>query len=217
MSGAAWARAGRWLAIAGIFLAVVVVRVVVGGHNELEQAKAFDEAGKVVPAIVHYRRAARWYAPGSPYPVEALDRLAALGQQLTAQGDVQGALGAWRAVRGSILATRSFYTPHPERLEVANHHIAELMASEPPPPIDAGKSKEELTREHLALLEHVPEPKLGWTLVLLFGFFMWVFGAFRFSVRAVDQDDRLVGAQALRWGGVVVVGFALFVLGMWLA
>jgi hypothetical protein len=92
-----------------------------------------------------------------------------------------------------------------------------LMAELPPPGIDAGKSKATIEREHLALLEAVPGPSVGWTCVLLCGFFCWVFAAFVFSVRAIDEHDRWVGVEARRWGALIVVGFTLFAIGMALA
>jgi hypothetical protein len=171
----------------------------------------------VETAIVHYRRAARWYAPGSPYHVEALAKLGAIAGKAEQTGDRELALSAYRAIRGAIMSTRSFYVPERVRLEAANQRIAALMAELPAPPMDAGKSREQLRREHLALLQQDPGPDVLWTLVLLVGFFSWVLGAFAFTQRAIDDEDRFVGREALRWGAVIVVGFGLFVLGMSLA
>ncbi|NOY94008.1 MAG: hypothetical protein GXP55_22730 [Deltaproteobacteria bacterium] len=204
----------RGLAIAGVLLAVVAVRVVVSSRAELRQGVALEQAEDVDAAIVHYRRAARWYAPLSPYPGEALDRLERIGAAAERDMDVDRALSAYRAMRGAILSTRSFYTPSPERLGRADQHIARLMSELPAPPIDAGKSTEELYREHLALLEGVHRPKLPFALMALFGFGLWVGGAFTFATRAIDEEDRLVRPQALRWALVVLVGFALFALGL---
>jgi hypothetical protein len=91
------------------------------------------------------------------------------------------------------------------------------MAEQPAPGMDAGKSKAQLYAEHLALLEASPDPNLFWTLVLLAGFAAFVGAAFAFSVRAIDDEDRLVTASALRWGAVIVVSLGLFALGLSLA
>lgn len=207
----------RALAVLGLLLAAVALRVVTGARAELAIAERHEQDGDVDAAIVHYRRAARWYAPLSPYHVQALSALGRIGQGAEQEGEVERALAAYRAVRGSILATRSFYVPEPERLHAADRRIAALMAGLPPPQMDAGKSREQLEREHLALLQHDPDPKLGWTLVLLLGFSAWVAGAFAFAARAIDDEDRFIRAEALRWGAVITAGFALFVLGMALA
>ena len=207
----------RVLAVGGVLCAVVATRVVTSARSELAQADTLRARGDVDAAIVHYRRAARWYAPGSPYHVAALDRLAALGRASATAGDVEQALSAYRGIRAAILGARSFYTPEGARLRAANRRIAELMSRQPAPPVDAGKSPERIAAEHLALLEAPLRPSVFWTVVLLLGFAAWVAGAFVFVARAIDADDRIVGKQARVWGTVVVVGFGLFVLGMALA
>jgi hypothetical protein len=202
---------------AGVLLAAVTVRVVTSAAAELRAGDGYREAGDLPSAVVHYRRAARWYAPASPYHVAALAKLGAIGADAERAGDNELALSAYRAVRGSILATRSFYVPEQARLRAADERIASLMAALPPPPMDAGKSREQLEREHLALLRADPGPNVLWTFVLLLGFGAWVYGAFAFTLRAIDEDDRLIRREAARWGAVIAVGFGLFVLGMSLA
>jgi hypothetical protein len=183
----------------------------------VQQADSLVAQSDVDGAVVHYRRAARWYAPGSPYHVRALDQLARIGHEAEASGDGERALGAYRAVRGSIMAARSFYVPERARLRAANERIAALMSELPAPGMDAGKSRDQIRREHLGLLERDPGPSVLWTLVLLLGFFAWVSAAFVFSVRAIDEHDRWVVPEARKWGAVMVLGFGLFVLGMALA
>lgn len=205
------------LGVVGVVLLVVAVRVVVSSHSELEHGKAALARNDTEAARVHLRRAARWYAPGNPYSTEALDRLARMANEAELRGDIETALPCWRAVRGSILSTRSSYVPHAQRLEHANARIARIMAERPPPPIDAGRSVDELEAEHLALLEDLAHPSLPWTLVLLFGFLAWIVGAFLFATRAIDTEDRFVRPQALRYGAMIVLGFAAFAVGLSLA
>ena len=204
-------------AVIGVVLLVLAFRVVTSSRSELEAADAARADGQTEAAVVHYRRAARWYAPGNPYSEEALSKLGTIGRESEEAGDVELALSAWRAIRAAIMSSRSFYTPHRDRLEAANARIAALMAREPPPPIDAGKTEDELRREHLALLTQTTRPSILWTVVLLLGFSAWVFGAFAFVTRAIDEEDRLVPAPARRWGTIILVGLGLFVLGMSLA
>ncbi|HEX2676272.1 MAG TPA: hypothetical protein VHM19_06520 [Polyangiales bacterium] len=207
----------RGLGIAAVVLSVLLVRVLGSARQELHEADALLAQSDLDGAIVHYRRAARWYAPGSPYHVEALDRLAKLASEAEGRGEIDRALRAHRAVRAAIMATRSFYIPERERLRRANDRIAALMAEQPAPGMDAGKSKDQIRREHLALLEHDPSPNVLWTCLLLLGFASWVSAAFVFSVRAIDDQDHWVPAEAKKWGTVIVLGFGLFVLGMTLA
>lgn len=207
---------GMWK-IAGVvafFIAVLTARVIVSSRSELLMGGKLLRGGEMDAAIVHYRRAARWYAPANPYSKEALIQLAMLARSAQNEGDVQRALMAWRAIRAAILSARSFYTPHRDRLEEANRQIASLMASLNPPPMDAGKSREQLRREHYALLGEPRRPRVFWTVVLLVGFGAWVGGAFAFVARALNPEGHLVPREAKRWGAVIAIGFALFVLAM---
>ncbi len=207
----------RVVAIIALLFSALAVRVVVSSRSELIEARRLRERGDIAGAIVHFRRAARWYAPASPYHVQALSELGKIARQAERRGDKPLALSAYRAIRAAIMSTRSFYTPERKRLKAANKRIADLMASESPPPIDAGKSREALRKEHLALLEAHHGPNIFWTCVLLLGFVTWVGGAFVFSVRAIDETDRFNWNEARRWGTVIVVGFGVFVLAMTLA
>lgn len=213
-----WTReALRWVAVAAVLLSAFTARVVTSARAELIEGDRLAREGDPVAAVVHYRRAARWYAPLSPYHVEALERLARTGERAERDGDAELALSAYRAVRSGILSTRSFYTPEPTRLEAANERIADLMSAAPPPPMDANKTREALRQEHLVLLERDNAPHLGFTVMLLIGFFSWVFGAFMFAYRAVDDDDRFVLPEVRRWGVVIGLGLCLFVTGLSLA
>lgn len=51
----------------------------------------------------------------------------------------------------------------------------------------------------------------------LLGWLGWTLGAFAFAQRALDEEDRVVGAAARLWGTVVVLGFGVFVIGLALA
>jgi hypothetical protein len=220
VSGSAGARA-RWLvrglAVLGLVFASFALRVVTSAASELRAGDRYRDRGEIEAALIHYRRAARWYAPGSPYHVDALGRLGQIGAGAEQKGDVDLALAAYRAIRAAIMSTRSFYVPEAERLDAADQRIAVLMASLPPPAMDAGKSREQLRTEHLALLQADPGPSPLWSLVLLLGFALWVASAFVFTLRAVDEHDRFVRREVLRWGSLIAVGFGLFVLGMSLA
>lgn len=217
MSGAGQVQGALRLVVVGaIVLSAFVVRVVTSSSSELSLGEQSEQRGELEAAVGHYRRAARWYAPGSPYHARALAALAQVGAAAEKDGDLELALSAYRAIRSGIMSSRSVFTPERERLTAANGRIADLMASYPPPPMDAGKSREQLRQEHLALLSADHDPKLGWTLLLLLGFALWVGSALAFTVRAID-GDRWVPKEMRRWGALVIVGLAMFIAGMALA
>jgi hypothetical protein len=200
-----------------VVLLALAVRVIGSARAELAEARALDGHGDPALTISHYRRAARWYAPLSPYPEQALARLAEIGTQAEHDGDTDLALSAWRSVRAATLGSRSFYVPYEDRLHEADRHIAALMAALPPPPIDARQSVAQREAAHLALLEADPGPALLPSVAALVGLATWIAAAFAFATRAFDDEDRLLAREARTWGAAFVVGMVLFVAGLFLA
>ena len=213
-----WARrAARVLAAIGVVVAVLSVKVLTSARAELAEGHRWLADGSVGAAITHYRRAGRWYLPVNPYADEALDALDAVGEEAEAGGDFALALSAHRSVRAAIEGSRSFYVPNRERLARADEHIASLMARVEVPPVDATHSEEERREIHLALLREDRDPSVLWALLALVGLGTWVAGALLFASRALDENDRIVGPEARRWGTMIVLGLCLFVLGLALA
>ncbi|HEY8429084.1 MAG TPA: hypothetical protein VIL20_11945 [Sandaracinaceae bacterium] len=199
----------RGVAIAGVLVAVVAVRVVSASHAELRRGEQLLAQRDADAAILALRRSARWYAPGNPYARTALERLSRIGADAERAGDVERALAAYRAIRGAILGSRSVFVPHRRMLEHADARIAALTARAAPD----GPGEAEI----LAELRAPPGPHLAWTLVLLAGWIAWTAGAFLFAQRAIDGEDRLRPREARLFGTAVVLGFGLFVIGMALA
>ncbi len=54
----------------------------------------------------------------------------------------------------------------------------------------------------------------GWAIVCELGFFGWVGCTIGFIFRAFGDDDTFHGRRALFWGVLVVLFYALWVLGM---
>lgn len=207
----------RVLAVIAAVLVVVTVRVVAESRNELARAARAEDRSDVDAAVVHYRRAARWDAPFNPFSSDALDALFRLGRDAERANDRARALEAYRGVRAAVLAARSLYIPHEAALHRANSRIADLMAAEPAPAIDAGKSHEQIRREHLALLEEPIRPSPIFGLVALLGFVTWASAAYLMFTRGVDEEDGFVLTEARLWGTMFIVGFGLFLLGLALA
>jgi len=207
-------RLAQAVALGGLCVAVVALRVVVSGRAEFRTGTAALAADDAPEAIAHLRRAARWYAPGSPYPRRALDLLEQMAARAEAAGDVRGARFAWEAERSALLSTRSLFTPFAERLEPANHHIAALLAREEGARADPGRSEAQRAAWHYALLARDDAPLVGWTVLALAGFVGWAFGALGFIYRGVGADDRLRPRAALWSAAVVIAGYAAFLIGL---
>jgi hypothetical protein len=168
-------------------------------------------------AVARWRRAARWYVPGAPHVGAAYDRLEALAQAASVAGERDLSLMAWRAVRSSVLATRSFYLPERARLGRANAEIATLMAASEDPA--SGPSRDQAARRawHLGLLERDESPRVGWAVLALLGFGAWVGGGFLFAWRGLGESDRLVPRVAARAGALIVVGLLVWALALYRA
>jgi hypothetical protein len=95
----------RVLALVALLFGTLTARVVYSARSELTAARRAADGGELDSAIAHYRRAARYYAPGSPYHVAALDQLAALGR---AAERAHSPRIARSAARSSLLAASTF-------------------------------------------------------------------------------------------------------------
>jgi hypothetical protein len=200
--------------VVGFCLAVVVTRAVWQGRGALDDGDSALEANETEEAIRGWRRAARWYVPLAPHVSDAYDRLEALANLAEKKGDLRTALAAWQGVRGSILATRSFYTPHEDRLDPANRKIAELMAKlDTTPPADM--SHQELAAWHHELLARDESPSVAWSLIAVVGFLVWIGGGVLFAVRGVSPEDRLVRRPAITAGVMVMAGLVVWLLGLY--
>lgn len=202
------------VAVAG---GVVVTRAVWDGRRALADGDRAAAAGDREGAIRGWRRAARWYLPLAPHVAGAYDRLEALAAEAETRGDLATALAAWQGVRGSILATRSFYVPFEERLEPANRHIAALLGRMEGAAVDAGRTEAERTAWHHRLLQRDEAPDVGWTLVALVGFVVWLGGGALFAWRGISAADRLVPRAATTAGLLVASGLILWLLGLYQA
>lgn len=211
----------------GILGAVVVGRVVLSSRAAYQDGQAAERRALATKtpakrrvalerAIVCYRRAGRWYAPGNGYVIRALDRLEAIGRLSEGRGETHLALEAYRGIRRAILGARSVYTPHADRLARANTHIARLSAAVQ----GRGKSAREvaaLEAWHRNRLARDTAPSVLWSVLALLGFLGWVGGAVGFIYRAITPEDRLLGRPAIRWGLLIAASLAVWLLGLSLA
>jgi len=198
----------------------VLTRAMWQGRGALADGDRALADGDRERAIRDWRRAARWYVPLAPHGSGAYDRLEAIGREAEASGDLATALAAWQGVRGSILATRSFYLAHGERLAPANRRIAAIFAR-----IEAAESAApnaladppDRVAWHYHLLARDTAPNLGWSLLALTGFATWLGGGVLFAWRGVSRDDRLAPAPATTAGLLIAAGLTLWLLGLYQA
>ena len=105
-----------------VAIAVISLRVVLGGRSALGDGDDWMLRGKPDQAIRSYEAAARWYLPLAPHVADAYAKLRALAD------DSPTGLLAWRAIRSAARATRTLWQPHADDLAAADAAIARLEA-----------------------------------------------------------------------------------------
>jgi hypothetical protein len=208
------ARLWRGAALALIALGLVTLRVLWSSHGEWREAERCLAENDASMAVDHFGRAARLYAPGSPWVERSLGRLEEMALGAEAHKDDSLALMAWRELRSSVLATRSFYTPHPAALERANHHIARLTARNEPPAVAPGAKLEVRERWHAARLGQDDAPSVLWAVLALLGLMGWIGAAIGFLLRGIDEEARLRKDAAIGWALGIVAGLGLFLIAL---
>lgn len=189
-----------WSIAVAAVLAVFVGRAVLEGRAAARRATELDRAGDVEGAIAQAMRATKWYVPFTTHPRDGYDLLRIIARRAETAGDVDTALVAWQAVRAGARGTRSFYTPYEDRLLEADERIAVLLASKPPPGIDKDKPREQVVKEHRALLARDDAPRASAVVALYLGAIAWFFGAFRIAAAISDRDGERTAIDGT-WGG----------------
>ena len=194
------------LAVLLFCVAAVATRAFVEGRSALAEGDAANAKNDKARAIMRWRRAARWYVPGASHPGEAYDRLQGLADTAAAVGDRQTELAALRAIRRSIYATRTFWTPHEERLPAVNRRISELMAE-----WDAEESKTPRSQEwHFDKLSRDHSPRPGMTWLAIGGLVLWLGSALYFARRGLAKEGALRRTPAIRAALGIIVGLVVW-------
>lgn len=203
------------LGLAVFILGSIFVKVYVSSMQEYRRAEEAYQAGDLDTALERYEHAVQWYTPHSPWVRQSVESLWRMGSDAEETGNVDRALAAYRALRGSLYAVRSFYTPYREWISRCDEKIATLSAGKIAQ-TQAGKERpfEDIRAESLRLLKKDHAPSVGWAILAEVGFFGWVGSAIGLIFRAYRDAGRLKGRAALRWGLAIIVFYALWTLGL---
>lgn len=204
----------KWYGLAlALVLSVVVGRVWFDARTQLETAQQRQGAER----LDRLQWAMRSYLPGTSAPREAADAIHAFAETAESAGKIEDALGAWRRLRGGILATRHLWSPFGDRLPHVNTRIAELTASlqlRSGAASIRGRDRPTLVADHLALLQLDPSPKAGWSVAVFLGFLGWVGGAAWTIRRGLTAEGKLRRAPFLRGLAVTVLFFGVWIVGL---
>jgi len=204
----------RRLAIAvGLCLVVVLLRVSGSAMSESRQGAAFEDAGNVHEACVHYGRSIHMYLPLSPVPARSGARLLALADA----SEPRIARFCLEELRSGLLAVRSTWQPRADLVKQAEDRLVPLMLADErgawPDPALAPDAREAVARAALAERE---DPAIGWVLVMGLGWFVWLGGAGFGIVQGVPTTAAapIKWGMVVRWSVISGVGYVLWLAGV---
>jgi len=113
------------LGIAAV-VALASGRMIRDGGSRFDEGRRLADVRDVYGAAAAFEDAARCYAPGSPYPARAVDRLSIMAKGAEMRGEQELSLYLWEVVRRSILSTRHLWQPNGDALERAERAIVKL-------------------------------------------------------------------------------------------
>lgn len=205
----------RWAIRLGlVWFAMLYFRVAFVSRQEFERAEVARAAGQVEVAIAHYRRSARHVAPPFDASGRAYDALFAAGRAAEERHDPRTALSAYRAIRGSIVASRPLGTFQGDRLESADARIAALVAANDRTAALRDRSPELVRRMHRRWLQDEPHERWLGLVLTVVGFLLFVGASHELVARGHDLDDRPVRETVVRAALSITVGFCVFVVGL---
>ena len=200
------------LGVIVIFLAIVCIRSFWGSRECYLQGEEQLQKGNYIRAVTFYDRSLHWYTPFNPYIERAAQRLWEIGNRAEEQGDTKLALIAYRTIRHSFYAARSFYTPGKDWISKCETRIAALAGSQ----LRSKYEKNQLISGFAIKSQVVLGPSVLWSAVVVFSFFGWVGSVIAiifFSLRP-PRKIRKISSSALPWTGLGLFFFALWIVGM---
>jgi hypothetical protein len=117
-----------------IAITLTIMIAMIWGRTYYLQWKQYEigeeafKRGNMRDAITGYESAIHMYTPGSGMVKKSIERLWEIGEIFERQNQSDWALLAYRSLRSSLYAVRSFYTPYPEWIERCDRKIAQILA-----------------------------------------------------------------------------------------
>ena len=189
----------------GTLVAVASARMFWDGYHHLKKAESLIEVGDRELAMVEYESAAKAYVPGSQYTQHALRELSILAKGAEMRGELENAMHGWEVVRRSIIATRHFYQPNLDKLEVAEREIKRLKRPE-------AKS----TPEGTDSLKRPDDPSPLASLLLFLGTLLWIGGSLALLTTSKQSKDTSSKTRMVFWIACLG-GLALWIVMAWAA
>ncbi|MFQ5456058.1 MAG: tol-pal system YbgF family protein [Nitrospirota bacterium] len=197
------------------FLIMVFLKVYINSRREFLIGEGRFLNKDYESAIVHYQRSIHWYIPLSGYVKISAERLWEIGNIAEEKQNYQIAIKAYRTLRSSFYATRSFYTPYREWIDRTNQKIASLIAETQS---DSSRKDdmtfEERKSEALNLLSKKMRPDPFWSFMVEIGLIGWIACTIILIFSLFKNHDRIVKRKALFLTGLTILFYALWIIGL---
>jgi hypothetical protein len=200
----------RAILLASLLVAALTARVVFEGERQIQESTRALDAGDADTAIFHARSAALWFAPGAPHVRVAYARLMALGKEAEQRKLWDTALLSYRGVVSASASTRWLVAPHADDVREAESAILRIEGRK-----RAGAIAEVTEPIDVSQLEARSSASLR---ILLVAAFAGLIGGLSLVLwRGVDETGRLLARQALPGAALALLGFACYVVSLFLA
>tara|TARA_B100000315_G_scaffold41491_1_gene36400 strand:+ start:20621 stop:21277 length:657 start_codon:yes stop_codon:yes gene_type:complete len=198
-----------------IMLLIVIAKVYYRSMDEFDKGEEAFKKQDMNKAITHFQRSIHWYTPFNKYVAGSAEKLWEIGNRAEKQNNTELALLAYRNLRSSFYAVRSFYTPYKEWINKCDERISSLVAvQETPFEPEKKKSFEQRKAEALKILKTDKAPHVGWSIFLEIGFIGWVTCTVMFILKVFTGIKGFEGRKALFWGPFIILFYAMWIIGM---
>ncbi len=201
-----------WAAV--LVLAVLATRATWEQWQAYGRAVALENEGRLVDAVQEYRWTLRWHTPWGPVHADAANALTEIANR-SEKDDPKLAVQALDGLRSGLIASRSFYQPRADLVQMVNERIPALLVRV------ADRSGDR--RDPAALLAQFqadyarPVGVSPWaSMAVSLGFVLWLAGLVLAFRKGWDEAGRW-RRDGWRWLGASAVGFVCWTLAMWLA
>lgn len=201
-----------------IFVVLIWGKVLYMQRGHYVKAEEYYKKAEWKLAIREYDLAMHAYTPWSPYIEKSAERLWTIGRMFEKKNKPYWALNAYYAIRSSLYASRSLFTPGRDWIENCENKIADLDVKIL---IGEGNLKKEDADIEKAKLLHVMRadraPVPIWAVLVDASFFGWIASVIFMIFRGFDETGRLRFRQALYGIFFFVASFAVWIISLYKA
>ncbi|MGD2080592.1 MAG: hypothetical protein PVG55_02995 [Nitrospirota bacterium] len=204
--------------VAALVIAAVFLRTFHLQRSHFLEARKHHAAGDLKLAVREYGTSLRFYVPLSPYTEEAARRLWRMGLEFEERGETMKARAAFSALRGSLYAARSLYTPGKDWIEKCDGRLASMQAALL---LEEGRISQgevdSARKRHLRALRADRAPSPFWSFAAWVSFAGFVASVAFTLLRGLGPDARPGKRKAAAGLAAAACAFLLWVVSLMMA